>query len=307
MRRHAVAVAVLAVLVVLGGVGTALAKKAKDDGRKAGGLTIDYKDRSGRLAFVGDWATVADHTYTSAHTGSGKRKGTLTCTPGLASGTYEVAATFHASVNRGDKARYLVDGKLAKVVDQREKSNDGAYPTVVLGVFTLTPESKVVLQAQDGKSYSFIAFRFRKSDGTPVSTVPGAGSGSGATGADAGDGSGDTLTATADGELVIKPLLSTRSPALFRVILDGTVIFRWQRENDVDGSLAEFQGKPDPASMVEVKPGDFSPAAGLCYRCPIKAGQKVVVVKRGDLEPGAQLVVEGPFAAAAGGLDDVLR
>jgi len=56
---------------------------------------------------------------------------------------------------------------------ENQRSRDGGgshtekFPEVVLGIFELNPDSVVMMNADDGQSYSFTGFRFKPSDGTP--------------------------------------------------------------------------------------------------------------------------------------------
>ncbi len=268
----------------------------------AADLKIRFTDRS-RLKFVGDWAHISYQAYTSKSVGSGKRKGTMTCTPNL-SGTYQIIAEFKATVNRGNRALYYVDGKLAKEVDQHTSSGS-TFPKVSLGVFALTPESTVELRAQDGKSYSFVSFTFSKSTEKPGSGTeqqPPTTAGGGAAGGSLDDvlgtgkgGNDETFTAKKDGDMTIEPYLSTYQAAEFRVLVDGKEVLAWVRTSDTSRDLCVVEGKADENSMIEKKPGDFSPAPGLKYTIAVKAGQKVTAVKKGSYEAGSQLKITGPF------------
>ncbi|KAF1079940.1 MAG: hypothetical protein GQF41_3838 [Candidatus Rifleibacterium amylolyticum] len=261
----------------------------------AADLKIRFTDKS-RLKYQGDWKLISYQAYTSKLVGSGGRRGTLTCEPQL-SGTYQIIAEFKATVNRGRHALYYVDGVKVKEVDQRAGVTEGksAFIKVSLGVFELKPESKVELRAEDGVSYSFVSFTFTTSTEVPTDVS--------ATGGVEGDtGAESSFVAKSDGDLVIEPYLSTYSPAAFRVSVDGKEVFSWTRSNSTSKEPCVFQGAADDKSMIEIKPGDYSPAPGLKYTVALKAGQKVTSSKSGSYESDAYLKISGPFdgnAAAA--------
>lgn len=271
-----------------------------------GEVKIRFTDKS-RLNYEGDWAIISYQAYTSKTVGSGKRMGTMTCRPGL-SGTYRITAEYKATENRGRKARYLVDGQLVKTVNQHTASGS-SFPKVTLGVFALTAGSTVSLEAKDGHSYSFVSFRFRPTDGPATGpdgdTPPVDHDG----GNNPGKVPGSEWTAARDGELTIRPCLSTYAGAGMTVTVDGKVVFRWKRANDRDGSRAVFQGKEDPDSIVENSPGDFSPSRTLQYRFPVKKGQTVKAIQSGQPGPAAFLKVEGPWEKSGSGsaMDRVLE
>ncbi|MEW6708446.1 MAG: hypothetical protein AB1403_01370 [Candidatus Riflebacteria bacterium] len=257
----------------------------------AADLKIKFTDKS-KLKYDGDWKLISYQAYTSKSVGGGGRKGTLTCKPGL-TGKYQIITEFKATVNRGNRAKYYVDGSLVKEIDQRAGVVDGksAFPKVSLGVFDLKADSTVELRAQDGKSYSFVGFHFTTST-EPISD-PIAGGG------DAGNEPAEkSFTAKKDGELVIEPYLSTYSPASFKVTVDGKEVFSWVRSDSTTKEPCVFQGAADDKSMYEIKPGDFSPSSGLKYTMDIKAGQKVLAVKSGGFESDSFLKVSGPFEGA---------
>ncbi|MFZ5953122.1 MAG: hypothetical protein ACOYXC_20635 [Candidatus Rifleibacteriota bacterium] len=254
----------------------------------ANDLKIKFTDKS-KLKYDGDWLLISYQAYTSKTVGSGGRRGTMTCKPGL-TGKYQIITEFKATVNRGNRAKYYVDGSLVKEIDQRAGVVEGksAFPKVSLGVFDLKPDSTIELRAQDGKSYSFVAFIFTTST-APISD-PIAGGG------DAGNEPAErSFTAKKDGELVIEPYLSTYSPATFKVTVDGKEVFSWVRSNSTTKEPCAFQGAADEKSMYEIKPGDFSPSSGLKYTMAIKAGQKVQAVKSGGFESDSFLKISGPF------------
>ena len=250
----------------------------------AADLKIKFTDKS-RLNYQGDWKLISYQAYTSKDAGKGGRRGTLTCEPKL-SGTYQIITEFKATVNRGTRAQYFVDGKKVKEVDQRAGAANGksAFIKVSLGVFALTPESKIELRAEDGKSYSFVGFTFTTSTEVPtdVSTTGGV---EGDTGAES------SFVAKSDGDLVIEPYLSTYSPAAFHVFVDGKEVFSWVRSNSTSKEPCVFQGAADDKSMIVNKPGDYSPAPGLKYTVALKAGQKVTSTKSGSFESDAYLKI----------------
>ena len=274
----------------------------------AADLKIKFTDKS-RLTYDGDWSLIAYQAYTSKTVGSGKRKGTLTCKPNL-SGTYQIITEYKSTENRGNRALYYVDGKLAKEVDQKGGTGKGQshFPKVSLGVFALTPESTVELRCQDGKSYSFVGFTFTTSTEKPSET---GGSDGTSAGGEAGSNAGSAapseidFTAAKDGEMTIQPYLSTYGPAELRVLVDGKEAMAWVRTNSTTKELCVFQGTADEKSMVEKAPGDFSPAPGLKYSVALKAGQKVKAIKKGSFESGTFLKVEGPFGGNVS-LQDIL-
>lgn len=274
----------------------------------AADLKIKFTDKS-RLTYDGDWSLISYQAYTSKTVGSGKRKGTVTCKPNL-SGTYQIITEYKSTLNRGNRALYYVDGTLAKEVDQKGGTGEGQshFPKVSLGVFALTPDSKVELRCQDGKSYSFVGFTFTTSTEKPTET---GGSDTPSPGGDAGSDTGSAtpseneFTAARDGEMTIQPYLSTYGPAELRVLVDGKEVMAWVRTNSTTKELCVFQGTADEKSMVEAKTGDFSPASGLKYSVALKAGQKVKAVKKGSFESGTFLKVEGPFGGSVS-LQDIL-
>jgi hypothetical protein len=264
----------------------------------AADLKIKFTDK-GRLNYQGDWKLISYQAYTSKLVGKGGRRGTLTCEPKL-SGTYQIITEFKATVNRGNRAQYYVNGTKVKEVDQKAGVTEGksAFIKVSLGVFELTPESKVELRAEDGKSYSFVGFTFTTSTDVPTDVS--------ADGGVAGDtGAESSFVAKSDGDLIIEPYLSTYSPAAFHVFIDGKEVFSWVRSDSTSKEPCVFQGAADDKSMIENKPGDFSPAPGLKYTVALKAGQKVTSTKSGSYESGTYLKISGPFdGAAAAPADD---
>lgn len=264
----------------------------------AADLRVKFTDKS-KLKYEGDWSLISYQAYTSKYVGKGARKGTATCKPGL-SGTYQIITEFKATVNRGDKALYYVDGKKVKEVNQRAGTVNGksAFQKVSLGVFDLKPESTVELRAQDGKSYSFVGFTFTTSTEKPSDTMNGDGSVEGDTAAES------SFVAKKDGDMTIEPYLSTYSPASFKVNVDGKEVFSWVRSNDTSNEPCVVQGTADAKSMVEQKAGDFSPASGLKYSIALKAGQKVTSSKSGGFEADSYLKISGPFDGAAAATDD---
>lgn len=263
----------------------------------AADLKIKFTDKS-KLKYEGDWMTIAYQAYTSKLVGKGARKGTLTCKPNI-SGTYQIITEFKSTENRGNRALYYVDGKLAKEIDQKSGTGKGQshFPKVSLGVFALTPESTVELRCQDGKSYSFVAFIFTTSTEKPSeggSDTTAGGSADSSTDAASKD-SEQVFTATSDGDMTIHPFLSTYDAAELRVLVDGKEVLAWVRTDSTSNELCVFQGAADENSMKLNKPGDYSPASGLKYSIALKTGQKVTVIKKGDFEPATFLKVEGPF------------
>ncbi|PKL48207.1 MAG: hypothetical protein CVV42_10515 [Candidatus Riflebacteria bacterium HGW-Riflebacteria-2] len=258
----------------------------------AADLKIKFTDKS-RLNYQGDWKLISYQAYTSKDAGKGGRRGTLTCEPKL-SGTYQIITEFKATVNRGNRAQYFVNGSKVKEVDQRAGAANGksAFIKVSLGVFALTPESKVELRAEDGKSYSFVGFTFTTSTEVPTDVS--------ADGGIAGDtGAEGSFVAKKDGDLVIEPYLSTYAPAAFHVFVDGKEVFSWVRSDSTTKEPCVFQGAADDKSMILNKPGDYSPAPGLKYTVALKAGQKVTSTKSGSYESGTYLKISGPFDGAA--------
>ncbi len=264
----------------------------------AADLKIKFTDKS-RLNYQGDWKLISYQAYTSKDAGKGGRRGTLTCQPGL-SGTYQIITEFKATVNRGNRAQYYVNGSKVKEVDQRAGAANGksAFIKVSLGVFALTPESKVELRAEDGKSYSFVGFTFTTSTEVPTDVS--------ADGGTPGDtGAESSFVATKDGDLIIEPYLSTYAPAAFHVSVDGKEVFSWVRSDSTTKEPCVFQGAADEKSMILNKPGDYSPAPGLKYTVALKAGQKVTSTKSGGFESDTYLKISGPFdGAAAAAADD---
>ncbi|OGK06713.1 MAG: hypothetical protein A2W80_04435 [Candidatus Riflebacteria bacterium GWC2_50_8] len=258
----------------------------------AADLKIKFTDK-GRLNYQGDWKHISYQAYTSKDAGKGGRRGTLTCEPKL-SGTYQIITEFKATVNRGNRAQYYVNGTKVKEVDQRAGAANGksAFIKVSLGVFELTPESKVELRCEDGKSYSFVGFTFTTSTDVPTDVS--------ADGGVAGDtGAESSFVAKSDGDLVIEPYLSTYSAAALHVLVDGKEVFSWVRSDSTSKEPCVFQGAADDKSMIENKPGDYSPAPGLKYTVALKAGQKVTSTKSGGYESGTYLKISGPFDGAA--------
>jgi len=280
---------------------------------RGGAVTIQYKDTA-HLEYRGDWAEWHDSKYLSQYTGSRKRTGTVTCSPRLKPGVYEIRTKFKATANRGDRARYYVNKTLVKELDQHERIWKADYGEASLGVYELDADSTVMLEGRDGKSYSLVHFSFTPSDDTPGGR-PGSGSGSGSgtdtpgpgandPGSDGADGAGE-FTVAQDGELVIRPYLTTYHPAAFHVEVDGKRILSWERSDDRSRELCVFDGVPDEASMREGNPGDFSAVEGLVYRYPVKAGQKVRGRKRGQYLPQSYLKIQAPTTGPAS-LQDVL-
>ncbi|MBU1108867.1 MAG: hypothetical protein KKB51_19475 [Candidatus Riflebacteria bacterium] len=262
----------------------------------AADVKIKFTDKS-RIKYEGDWLSISYQAYTSKTVGSGGRKGIATCKPNL-TGTYQIIAEFKATVNRGNKAIYFVNGTKAKEVDQRSGVVGGksAFPKVSLGVFELTPESTVELRAQDGKSYSLVSYTFTTSTDVPKDAIAGDTAAGGTPGDTAAESS---FTAKRDGDMVIEPFLSTYSAAEFHVAVDGKEVFSWVRSNDSANEPCVFNGAADEKSMTEVEPGDYSPTSGLKYTMALKAGQKVTSSKSGNYEGASFLKISGPFDGAA--------
>lgn len=259
----------------------------------AADLRVKFTDKS-KLKYEGDWSLISYQAYTSKYVGKGARKGTVTCKPNL-TGTYQIITEYKATVNRGNKALYYVDGAKVKEINQGAGTVNGksAFQKVSLGVFELKPDSAVELRAQDGKSYSFVGFTFTTSTEKPSDVSSGDGSVEGDTAAES------SFVAKKDGDMIIEPYLSTYSPATFKVLVDGKEVFSWVRSNDSAKEPCVVQGAADEKSMVEQKAGDFSPASGLKYTVALKAGQKVTSSKSGNFEAGSYLKISGPFDGEA--------
>ena len=215
--------------------------------QKAGGREVIFRwtDKTPKLKFVGSWYFKHESAYTTKYQGNRDAKGQAICKPGL-SGTYEIFASFRATENRGRAAKYLVDGKLVRTENQRSSDGGGShsekFPEVRLGSFELTPDSAVVMKADDGQSYSFTQFRFKpskKSSGEQIGSiedvlappVDAEGEAIALTSNNQGD---RVFTATTDCEVTIKSYLSTYGPARLFVNLNGERIIAWARQNDKD-------------------------------------------------------------------------
>lgn len=117
-----------------------------------------------------------------------------------------------------------------------------------------------------------------------------------------GPGSGERIART-DGEAIIKPMLSTYTPASYIVRLidvngqeityNGKPLFIWTRPDDKKRSPCEFEGRQVAGSM---KPNgstaDWSPVEGLNFRVQLKAGQRLRIETRGKPEPSSHLTLQ---------------
>ncbi len=275
--------------------------------QKAGGREVIFRwtDKTPKLQFVGSWYFKHESAYTTKYQGNRDAKGKAICKPGL-SGTYEIFASFRATENRGRAAKYLVDGKLVRTENQRSSHSGGShsvkFPEVRLGTFELNPDSAVVMNADDGQSYSFTQFRFKPakagSQGQLGSIDDVLAAPEGGEIALTSSSQGDkTYTAAADCEVSIKSLLSTYGPARLFVSLNGEKIITWDRQNDTDPGKLIVNGEEIAGSNTEVKPGDFSPSPQET-RLELKAGDKLDLHLSGDfgaaesylklVAPGAQ-------------------
>lgn len=110
--------------------------------------------------------------------------------------------------------------------------------------------------------------------------------------------------AEADGPVAIEIYMPTFEPAgmevhLFEatgeeVLFAGRPLLSWVRLDDKAFAPVFFEGKADPASVYENKPGDFSPSADLSYRFAIKRGQRLQIETNGRPLPESFLRVTGP-------------
>lgn len=112
------------------------------------------------------------------------------------------------------------------------------------------------------------------------------------------------VTATADGPVNIEIYLSTYNPCAMEVHLldaDGTEVYfkgrsllYWERPDDSSFAPVYFQGTSDPDSMIERKPGDFSPKPNLSYSYDVKQGQRLLIKTGGKALSSSYIRLTGP-------------
>lgn len=267
-------------------------------------IIFKWTDKTPKLQFTGSWDLSYKHenAYTTKYKGKRDARGKAICKPGL-EGKYEVFASFRATENRGTAAKYLVDGKHVRTENQRSVDGHGKhtqkFPEISLGVFELKPDSVVMMNADDGQSYSCTGFRFKPSSGKPSESSGNDSSFGDLINSESGSAAkAEAYTVTSDGELVIEPYLTTYNQALFKVSVDGKDILVWQRSGDVAEDFCIFDGIADKKSMFLQKAGDYSPTQGLSYKYKVKQGQQVAVEKSGDYLGESYLKLSGPISKA---------